>query len=96
MPMAAMRSPSAREVLRGSECHLDLEAPGQVGRTSEELLVEVVPHPPDRLGKQDSGCRSVHHLEAALASPLDEEKAREGAKSHAAPDAEAALPDRDR
>ena len=75
---------------------VDLEAPRQVGRLAEELLVPPVADPPDRLGDEQSGCEAVGEQPHVGAGALRDVPTDEAAGRDAAPDAEAALPDRER
>ena len=74
---------------------VDLERPGQVGRLAEELLVEVVAEPPDRLGEQDGRPDGVGEERDVRAPPPRDDRPGDDAERHSAPDAEPALPDRE-
>ena len=74
----------------------DLEAPGQIGGATEQLLVEVVAPASDRLGGEQPGGDAVE--ERKRLDVLDTGHDHDGdrpAGQHA-PDAEAALPDLER
>ena len=75
---------------------VDLEAPRQVGRLPEELLVPPVADPPDRLRHEQPGREAVGEEPDVRAGALRDEAADEAAGGDPAPDAEAALPDRER
>ena len=75
---------------------VDLEPPGQVGRLAEELLVPPVADPPDRLRDEQPGREAVGEQPDVGAGALGDEPADEAAERDPAPDAEAALPDRER
>ena len=74
----------------------DLEAPRQAGRLAEKLLVEVVADAPDGLGDQQRGRGRVAHQPPVGTGPVHPPDPDGGADRDAAPDAEAALPDRER
>ena len=74
---------------------VDLEPPGQVGRLAEELLVPPVADPPHRLRHEQSGREAVGEQPHVGAGALRDVATDEAAERDAAPDAEAALPDRE-
>jgi hypothetical protein len=75
---------------------VDLERPWEAGRTPEELLVEVIADPADRLGDQERRRGGVEESRDVGAAAAQDPEASEGAGGDAAPDAEAAVPDRKR
>ena len=75
---------------------VDLEAPGQVGRLPEELLVPPVADATHGLGDEKPWCEAVGEQPDVRAGTLGDEAADEAAERDPAPDAEAALPDRER
>ena len=75
---------------------IDLEAPRQVGRLPEELLVPPVADPSDRLRHEQAGREAVGEQPHVRPGALRDEAADEAPEGDPAPDAEAALPDRDR
>src|SRR3954469_24932717 len=80
----------------GAVLGVDLEAPWQRGRAAEELLVEPVADPPDRLGDEQPRRNAVHEHRDVRAAPSKDPHAREHARGDAAPDPQAAAPDRER
>src|SRR6185312_11211115 len=84
------------EVALGAVRGGDLEAPGKVGRAAEELLVEVVADPADRLGDEQGGGGAVHEGGDRDARPVDPPDPDRGARGDPAPDPEPAVPDRER
>ena len=74
----------------------DLEAPGQVGRLAEELLVPPVAEAADPLRDEERRRGAVRELGDARAGPLGDDRADDRPEADPAPDAEAALPDRER
>src|SRR5262249_5494570 len=57
----------------------DLEAPGEVGGAAEQLLVEVVADPPDRLGDEEGRGGRVHEGRDRDPRPVDAPDADRGA-----------------
>jgi hypothetical protein len=74
----------------------DLQDPGQVGRPAEELLVEVVADPPNRLADEQRRSGGVHEGGRGDAGTAQAPEADETAKRDAAPDPHPAVPDRER
>src|SRR5205085_3091261 len=76
----------------------DLKAPGQRRWLAEQLLVEVVADPSDRLGDQQAGRRYVDEpAQVGAAQPtMGAPHADGNAGSDPAPDAQPTLPDRKR
>jgi hypothetical protein len=72
---------------------IDPQGPRQGRRAAEELLIEVVADPPDRLGDEGAGSGGTHERAERDAAPAQNPKAGERAAGDAAPDPEAALPD---
>ena len=83
---------SPRRSVRG----VDLERPRQLGRAAEQLLVEVVAPPADRLRDDDAGTDRVEQRERVEVPAPGEDHHGEQAAAHRAPDREAALPDLER
>ncbi len=84
------------ELIRpGPVLERDLDGPRQVGGLAEELLVEVVAPAPDRLREQEARSDRVHERVDALPGAVDDPGPDEHTGADAAPDAEAALPDRE-
>src|SRR5947207_2311597 len=74
---------------------VDLDPPRQARRLAVELLVEPVPPPADALREQQSGRDGVREVADSRAGAAHDDRAREAAEQDPAPDAEAALPDRE-
>jgi len=76
----------------------DLQPPRQLGRAAEQLLVEVVADPADRLGAQQPWGDDVHEQSQLRPreSLVGDVQAGRGAGGDPAPDPEPALPDRER
>ena len=72
---------------------VDLQAPGQVGGSPEQLLVEVVAEPADHLGQQQAGGQRVRQRPQQHPVPVAVEPGSEHSAGDRAPDAEAAVPD---
>src|SRR5262245_36371797 len=75
---------------------VDLQSPRQRRGLPEELLVEPVAPAADPLCEQQAGRDGVHEQPDAVAGPVDDPRPRENAEQDPAPDAEPALPDRER
>src|SRR5690242_6847754 len=75
---------------------VDLQSPRQARRLAEQLLVEPVPPPADPLREQQARRDGVHEEAHAVAGAVHDPCAGEHAEQDPAPDAEAALPDRER
>src|ERR1019366_7320241 len=84
------------EVARRAMRHVDLQPPGQRGRPAEQLLVEVVADPPDRLCDEHSGGAGVHELRDARSGPADPPDPDERAERDPTPDSKPSRPDRER
>src|SRR5439155_7952461 len=84
------------EIARRPVRRIDLQAPRERGRLAEELLVPPVAEPADPLREQESGRDRVQHQRDAVPGTLHDPGARQHAACDPAPDAEAALPDRER
>src|SRR5262245_1076579 len=80
-----------RPVVRG-----DLEAPRQVGRLAEELLVPPVPEAADPLRDEQRRRHAVRKSGDARAGAPGDDRPDQDAEPDASPHAEAALPDRER
>src|SRR5436190_13377398 len=76
--------------------NVDLQPPGQARRFAVELLIPVVAPPADPLREQEPRCDGVHEQEDAGAGAVDDPGTDHAAEEDPAPDAEAALPDRER
>ncbi len=74
----------------------DLETPRQLGRPTEQFLVEVVAEPADGLGDQQARCQGVGHLQKVDVVPPAGDPGAHGTEGDGAPDPEATLPDLDR
>ncbi|MBG9885473.1 hypothetical protein ABE10_02495, partial [Bacillus toyonensis] len=72
---------------------LDLEPPGQIGGQAEQLVVEPVAEPPDRLGEQQPWRQGVGERPEADPGPLAPEPCADRAADEGAVDRDAALPD---
>src|SRR5206468_10074030 len=83
------------EVALGPVLGADLQPPRQRGRLAEELLVEPVAPPSDPLGEEKARRDCVHEEPDALPGPVHHPRAGKHAEEDSAPDAEAALPDRE-
>ena len=77
-----------RQVVR-----VDLEAPRQRRRATEQLLVKPVAPSADRLGDQQGGCQRVSDGPESDVGSFDRDERAERAQGDATPDAEAAAPD---
>ncbi len=75
---------------------VDLESPREARGASEELLVEVVAHATDGLGDEQAGGGGVHEGDGVGVAAAQHPQPGECPAGDAAPDAEAALPDRNR
>src|SRR5580765_3438507 len=75
---------------------VDLEPPRQGRRLAEELLVPPVADAPDALREEEARRNGVHEAEDAVARSLDDDRAGDTAEEDPAPNAEAALPHRER
>ncbi len=77
---------------------IDLKPPRQRGRTAEQLLVEVVADPADRLGHQQPGSGGVHESEEVRPRQAAAKHPQTGQRAcgDSTPDSEAALPDGER
>ena len=78
-----------------AELRVDGQPPGQAGRLAEQFLVEVVPDPADRLGDQQGRRHRVGEHRDVGAGPVHPPDAYRGTRRDAAPDAQAARPDRE-
>ncbi len=85
--------PGARPGGKAGLSAVDLEAPGQIGRQSEQLLVEPVAEAPHRLGQQQTGGQCVGERPEPDAGPLAAEEGSDRAPDEGAVDGDAALPD---
>ena len=74
---------------------VDLQRPREVGRPPEQLLVEVVAPPPDRLCERQARRHRVEALAEGDPAPVRDVRADQDAGEHAARDSEAPLPDLD-
>src|SRR5215210_1918634 len=74
---------------------VDLEAPGEIRRLAEQLLVEVVAPAPDRLREEEARSGRVQEAVDARAGPTHDPGAGEHAARDPAPDTETAAPDRE-
>ena len=79
-------------VSRRPEVKRDLQPPGQAGRLAEQLLVEVVADPADRLGHQQGGRHRVHEQRHARPGPAHPPGSHQGGDGDGAPDAQPAAP----
>jgi len=75
---------------------VDLEPPRQRRRPAEQLLVEVVADPSDRLGDEQPGSSGIHECGDVHTRAAQSPEPGERAGGDPAPDPEAALPDRER
>src|SRR5436190_16865671 len=75
---------------------VDVERPWQVRRAAEKLLVEIVADSPDRLRDEQAGRGSVEETGDVGSPPVQDPDARRRPGCDAAPDAEPAMPDRER
>jgi len=73
----------------------DRQPPRQVSRTAEQLLVEVVPDPPDPLGDQQGRRDRVHEQRHIPAVPAHPPRADRGRHRDRAPDPQPAVPHRE-
>jgi hypothetical protein len=80
----------------GTMSAIDLQAPRQRRRPAEELLVEVVPDPPDRLGDKQARCGGVEESRDVRPAPVKDPDPGGRAGRDPAPDAQAAVPDGER
>ncbi len=78
---------------RGAVHGVDLQSPRQCGRPAEQLLVEVVAPPPDRLGQRQRRGDRVHDGGEVQIVAAHVDPCRQRASGDAPPDPEAALPD---
>src|ERR1700744_4053325 len=67
------------EVALGTVFRRDPQRPGEVRGAAEELLVEVVADPADRLGDEQGGGGAVHEVGDRDARPADAPDADDGA-----------------
>src|SRR5512144_1696870 len=74
---------------------VDLEAPGKVGGLAEELLVPPVAEASDALCDEKPRGDAVRELRHGDAGAARDDRADDGTEANPAPDAEAALPDRE-
>jgi hypothetical protein len=72
---------------------VDLQAPRERGRRAEELLVEPVAEPPDRLGEQEAGCERVGERREADLLAAAADVGTDRAQRDRPPDPEATVPD---
>src|SRR5207245_1785948 len=84
------------EIARGPMFRTDLQPPRELRRLAEQLLVEPVPPAPDPLLQQEAGRDRVHEEPHALVRAAHHPGADQHPEEDSAPDAEAALPDRER
>src|SRR5919109_2962882 len=82
-----------RRVLERAVLRVDLEAPRQVRRLAEELLVPPVPEAADPVRDEQPRRRGVHQRPGVLAGPLRDVGADDRPEEDPAPDAETAFPD---
>ena len=82
-------------VARRPVCWINLQAPGQARRATEELLVEVVADPADRLAHQETRRGGVQEPGDVGATVAQDQQAGGRAGRDAAPDPEPAIPDRE-
>jgi hypothetical protein len=75
---------------------IDRKPPRQRGRSAEELLVEVVAKAADRLGDEESRSRGIEKPRDVGTTAPQHPKPGEGPGGDPTPDAEAAVPDRER
>ena len=82
-----------RRELPRSMSGVDLQAPRQGRRPAEQLLVEPVPPPPDRLGESEGGSGGVGEGPEVDVAAARHPPGGERAPRHPAPDAQAPVPD---
>src|SRR5271163_4864531 len=82
------------QVSDGAVCRAYLQAPGEARGAAEELLVEVVADPADRLGDQQARGGCVHEPGDAHALAAQRDRAADETARYTSPDTKAALPDR--
>src|SRR5206468_7975916 len=75
---------------------VDLEPPGQRCRLAEELLVPPVADAPDALREYEARRDCIHEPEDAVPRAVNDDGAGDAAEEDSAPDAEPALPHRER
>ena len=80
----------------GSVGGVDLKRPGQRGWLAEQFLVEVVADAADRLRDEQRGCCGVEESWDVRPAATQDPEPGEGAGKDAAPDAQAAVPNRER
>ena len=81
---------------RRAVSRINLERPRQLRGAAEQLLVEIVADPADRLCDQQSGRGSIHERRDVHASAAQAPQPHSRTGSDPAPDPQAALPDRQR
>ena len=74
----------------------DLERPGKVRRAAEELLVEVIADPPDRLADEQGRGGRVHEGGRRDTGAAQAPEPCRAAQGYATPDAHATVPDGER
>ena len=72
---------------------VDLQTPGQVSRPAEELLVEIVTEPADRLGENDSRRDRVAERRQRYPPQPTRNPRTDASQRDGTPDAEPAVPD---
>ena len=84
-----------RGVPVGPVRRVDLQTPGQRRRATEQLLVEPVPPPPDRLGQGQRRRRRPQRVRRLHTPTAGRPQPDHDSEGDAAPDAEPSLPDLD-
>ncbi len=74
----------------------DLEAPREIGGPAEELLVPPVAEAADALRDEEPRRDAVHELRDVRPRALGDDRPDDDSEADPAPDAEPALPDRER
>src|ERR1700730_14322484 len=74
----------------------DLQTPRHRGLAAEQLLVEVVPDPSDRLRENDAGCDRVAERRKRNATTPAGDPGAHTAKGYGAPDSQSAVPNAQR
>ena len=75
---------------------MDAQGPRQGGGPAEQLLVEPVAEPTDRLRDEQPGCQRVGERREPDPLPVGADPRTEAAQRDGAPDAQAAFPDEQR
>ena len=83
-------------IVFGAVVRRDLQTPREAGRATEELLVEPVAPPTERLGQGYRRGQSPGHLAQPDTHAAGADPGPQGTQGDRAPDPEAALPDLER